>query len=285
MKTLRSKSKTERIMQIVLITLMVIVCLVVLFPLFYMTMTAFRTDQDVVYNGYRLIPETFTLKTFTSVLSATSSQPVLRWFGNSFLAAALSTVLTVLVDALAAYGYARMNFKGRDVIFAMLMLTIMIPGVINLIPTYSIVSTLHLKNTVWALVLPGLGGVGNIFLIRQFMYTIPKQLDEAAFIDGAGHVRTFFSVILPQLVPVLVTVGLFSFLGSWNDLLWPLIVMTDTSKRTLTAGLSVLQGQYDRRYASLMAATLVSAIPVMAIYLVAQKYLLQGISFTSGMKD
>lgn len=166
-----------------------------------------------------------------------------------------------------------------------LMLTIMIPGVINLIPTYSIVSALHLKNTVWALVLPGLGGVGNIFLIRQFMYTIPKQLDEAAFIDGAGHVRTFFSVVLPQLVPVLVTVDLFSFLGSWNDLLWPLIVMTDTSKRTLTAGLSVLQGQYDRRYASLMAATLVSAIPVMVIYLVAQKYLMQGISLTSGMKD
>lgn len=264
---------------------MIVVCLIVLFPLFFMLMTSFRTDKDVVYNGYKLIPDVFSLESYTGVLKATGDTPVLRWFCNSLIVATLSTVLTILVDSLAAYGYARMKFKGRDIIFTALMFTMMIPGVVNLIPQYSIVSGLGLKNNIWALILPGLSGVGNIFLIRQFMYSVPRQLDEAAAIDGAGHIRIFFTIILPQLVPVLVTVGLFTFLGSWNDLLWPMIVMTETENRTLTAGLSVLQGQYDRRYASLMAATVVSAIPVMVIYLFAQKYLLQGISLTSGMKD
>lgn len=282
---MKSKSKAQKLTQAVLILLMAVICLIVLFPIFFMVLTSFRTDEDVVYNGYRLFPEVFSLGSYKGVLSATSAQPVLKWFVNSLVVATLSTVLTVFIDALAAYGYARMKFKGRDIIFTVLMFTMMIPGVINLIPTYSIVSGLHLKNTIWALILPGLGGVGNIFLIRQFMYTVPRQLDEAAAIDGAGHIRIFFGIILPQLIPVLVTVGLFTFLGSWNDLLWPMIVMTETENRTLTAGLSVLQGQYDRRYASLMAATVVSALPVMTIYLFAQKYLLQGISLTSGIKD
>lgn len=282
---MKSKSKAQKLTQAVLILLMAVICVIVLFPIFFMVLTSFRTDEDVVYNGYRLFPEVFSLGSYKGVLSATSAQPVLKWFVNSLVVATLSTVLTVFIDALAAYGYARMKFKGRDIIFTVLMFTMMIPGVINLIPTYSIVSGLHLKNTIWALILPGLGGVGNIFLIRQFMYTVPRQLDEAAAIDGAGHIRIFFGIILPQLVPVLVTVGLFTFLGSWNDLLWPMIVMTETENRTLTAGLSVLQGQYDRRYASLMAATVVSAVPVMTIYLFAQKYLLQGISLTSGIKD
>lgn len=282
---MKSKSKAQKLTQAVLILLMAVICLIVLFPIFFMVLTSFRTDEDVVYNGYRLFPEVLSLGSYKGVLSATSAQPVLKWFVNSLVVATLSTVLTVFIDALAAYGYARMKFKGRDIIFTVLMFTMMIPGVINLIPTYSIVSGLHLKNTIWALILPGLGGVGNIFLIRQFMYTVPRQLDEAAAIDGAGHIRIFFGIILPQLIPVLVTVGLFTFLGSWNDLLWPMIVMTETENRTLTAGLSVLQGQYDRRYASLMAATVVSAVPVMTIYLFAQKYLLQGISLTSGIKD
>ena len=282
---MKSAKTAQKIIQAVLILLMAVICLVVLFPIFFMVLTSFRTDEDVVYNGYQLIPEVFSLGSYKGVLSATSAQPVLKWFVNSLVVATLSTVLTVFIDALAAYGYARMKFKGRDLIFTVLMFTMMIPGVINLIPTYSIVSGLHLKNTIWALILPGLGGVGNIFLIRQFMYTVPRQLDEAAAIDGAGHIRIFFGIILPQLIPVLVTVGLFTFLGSWNDLLWPMIVMTETENRTLTAGLSVLQGQYDRRYASLMAATVVSAVPVMTIYLFAQKYLLQGISLTSGIKD
>lgn len=270
--------------KVILIVVLSLICLAWLFPLFYIVMTSFRTDEAVRLGGYRLIPDEFTLATYKKVFADTSSTPVLRWFFNSLIVASLSTFLTVFISSLAAFGYARMQFKGRQLLFSLLMVTMMIPGVINLIPTYSIVTSLGMKNTIWALVLPGLGGVGNIFLIRQFFYSIPRDFDEAATIDGAGEYRIFFQILLPQLVPVLVVTALFSFLGSWNDFLWPLIIMDEASTRTLTAGLSLLNGAYDRRYASKMAATVISAVPVLLIYLVAQKYLLQGVSFASGIK-
>ena len=185
---------------------------------------------------------------------------------------------------MAAYGYARLHFKLNHVLFMLLMASMMIPGVINLIPNYVIVTNLGLKNNLLALILPGLGGVGNIFLIRQFIYSVPKDFDEAAKIDGAGEIRVFF-IILPQIVPVLAVVALFTFIGSWNDLLWPLIVIQDVQRRTLTAGLSLLNGAYDAQQASKMAAAVISIIPVFILYLFAQKFLLQGISLSSGIKE
>lgn len=280
-----SQTKSKKITRWVLIAVMSVICILWLFPLFYIVMTSFRTDDAVMYDGYALLPKPFTLETYINVLTDTQGAPVMRWFMNSLVVSVTNMFLTVLVSSLAAYGYARLQFKGRDFIFTLLMFTMMIPGVVNLIPQYSIVSTLGLKNSLWALILPGLGGVGNIFLIRQFFYSIPMSYDEAAKIDGAGEVRIFFLVLLPQIVPVLVVVGLFSFLGSWNDLLWPLIIMTETPKRTLTAGLSLLNGQYDREYASKMVATVISAIPVMIIYLCAQKFLLQGVAISAGVKE
>ena len=259
-------------------------CILWLFPLYYIIITSFRTDDAVMFNGYALWPDPFTVDTYIQVFSDTSAAPVLTWFFNSLFVSVVSMLLIVIVDAMAAYGYARLHFKGRDVLFMGLMFTMMIPGVINLVPQYSIISALGLRNNYAALILPGIAGVGNIFLIRQFFYSVPKDFDEAATIDGANEIRIFFYILLPQIVPVLVVVGLFSFLGSWNDLLWPLIVMTDNDMRTLTAGLSVLNGQYDREYASKMAATVISAIPVLIIYLCAQKFLLQGVSISSGIK-
>ena len=282
---MQTKKKPVNIARIVLYVILTALCLLWVFPLLYMLMTSLRTDDAVRLEGYSLFPKEWTLETYVTVLSDTKSTPVLRWFVNSLVVSVGSTFLVLLLDAMAAYGYARMRFKGRNAIFTLLMFTMMIPSVINLIPTYSIVSSLGLKNTLWALILPPLGGVGNIFLIRQFFYSVPKDFDEAATLDGAGDFRVFFLILLPQIVPVLVVVGLFSVLGSWNDLLWPLIVMTDSDQRTLTAGLSLLNGQYDRRYASKMAATVISAVPVLILYLIAQKYLLQGVSLTSGIKE
>lgn len=281
---MKTNSKSRRSYQITTKIILGIICLLWIFPLFYIIVTSFRTDDAVQLEGYMLFPKDLTFDTYIKVLSDTKSTPVLQWFFNSLITSVSSALLIVLIDAMAAYGYSRMKFKGRAALFSGLMFTMMIPGVINLIPTYSIISALGMKNTLWALILPGLGGVGNIFLIRQFFFSIPKDFDEAATIDGAGEIRIFFMILLPQIVPVLVVVGLFSFLGSWNDLLWPLIVMTSSQKRTLTAGLSLLNGQYDRRYASKMAATVISVVPVLILYLCAQKYLLQGVSLSSGVK-
>lgn len=280
----QKKKKPLPIGQIILILILVGICIIWLLPIWSMIETSLHTDDAFKFYGVDYVEETLNFKTYESVLSGASGQPVARWFFNSVKVSTISTILTVLISSLAAFGYARLNFKGRDIIFGILMVTMMIPGVINLIPQYSIVSSLNMKNTIWALVLPGLAGVGNIFLIRQFMYSVPKDLDNAAAIDGAGKLRIYFQIILPQIVPVLVTVAMFTFLGSWNDLLWPSLVMSDENL-TLTAGLEKLKGEYDREKASIMAAATVSALPVLVIYLFSQKFLIQGISMSSGIKE
>ena len=279
------KKKKIKVSQIILIASLSIICFIWIIPLLYIILTAFRTDDSIMYDGFQLIPTSFTLDTFIKVLSNTEGAPIIKWFFNSLISSSLTAFLVVLLSSLSAYGFSRLKFKGRDKLFSFLMITMMIPSVINLIPNYTIISALNLKNTLLALVLPTLGGVSNIFLIRQFLYSVPKELDEAASMDGASSIRIFFSIILPQLVPVLVTVALFTFLGSWNDLLWPLIVIEDVNQRTLTAGLSLLNGQYDRQYASMMAATVLSALPVLIIYIFAQKYLMQGIQLNSVNKE
>ena len=220
-----------------------------------------------------------------TIFSNISGSPVFAWLINSLIVAVASSLLTVLIASLSAFAYARLRFTGKKIIFSILMLTMMIPSVISLIPNYLTISKLGLKNTLTALIIPGLGGVANIFLIRQFLYGIPKELDESALIDGAGYFRLFFHIILPQMVPILVVVGLNTFLGAWNDLLWPLVINTDNAMRTMTSGLSVITSKYDRQYATIMAATVISAVPVLVVYLFAQKYLIRGISLTSGMKE
>lgn len=280
----RAKKKPFPIGQCILILVMVAICALWIVPIWSMLETSFHTDDAFTFYGLDYVTEPLTFETYEKVLSGASGQPVAKWFTNSLVVAVLSTFLTVLVDSLAAYGYARLNFKGKNLVFTILMITMMIPGVINLIPQYAIVSALNLKNKIWALILPGLSGVGNIFLIRQFMYSVPTDLDNAAAIDGASKFRTYFQIILPQIVPVLVTVAMFTFLGSWNDLLWPSLVMSDENL-TLTAGLEKLKGEYDREKASIMAAASVSAVPVLIIYLFSQKFLLQGISLSSGVKE
>jgi len=279
------KKKKIKVSQIVLISILSILCLIWVSPLVYIFLTSLRTDESIMYDGFQFIPDVASFESYKKVLSNTEGAPIIKWFFNSLISSTLTAGLVVLLSSLSAYGFSRLKFKGKDTLFGFLMITMMIPSVINLIPNYAIISALNLKNTMLALILPALGGVSNIFLIRQFLYSVPKELDEAAAMDGASSFRTFFSIILPQLVPVLVTVALFTFLGSWNDLLWPLIVIEDVDQRTLTAGLSLLNGQYDREYASMMAATVLSAIPVLLIYIFAQKYLVQGIQLNSVNKE
>lgn len=279
------KKKKNNISQIIVIIILCIICLLWIFPLVYILLTSFRTDKSIMREGFQFFPTKWTLSTYKLVLSNTSDAPIAKWFFNSLTSSLITAVLVVLLSALSAYGFSRLRFKGKKVLFGFLMLTMMIPSVITLIPNYVTISTLGLKNNLLALILPSLGGVTNIFLIKQFLYSVPKELDEAAAIDGASRFRIFFQIILPQIVPVLITVGLFTFLGSWNDLLWPSIVMTDAENRTLTAGLSLLSGQYDREKASLMASTVLSIIPVMIIYVCVQKYLLKGMSLNDVNKD
>lgn len=276
-----------KVTQGILIAVLGVLCAFWMVPLLYMFFASFTSDKVFIETtDFKFFPPEWTFSSYEQVFTGTfaESNPVMIWFANSLFVSVVNTGLIIIISSMAAYGYARMRFKGRNVIFTFLMITMMIPGVINMIPSYQIVSSLGMKNTYWALILPSLGGVGNIFLIRQFFYGIPQDIDEAAKIDGAGEGRIFFRILLPQLVPVLVVVGLFTFLGSWNDLLWPQIVMTDTKMLTLTAGLGGMGFDRSNYPATSVAAAVISVLPVLILYLCTQKFLLQGISISSGVK-
>lgn len=279
------KNKAYYVRQTLLIAGMALICAIFLIPIIFLVTLTFQ-DQDVIIEdgGAKLIPTVWTLKNYAKVFGTLDS-PIWRWLLNSLVVAFSSAILTVIIASLSAFAYARLKFKGRKALFNCLLLTMMIPSVVSLIPNYLTISTLNLKNTLTALIIPCLGGVTNVFLIRQFLYSIPKELDEAALLDGANHFRLFYRIILPQMVPILVVVGLNTFLASWNDLLWPLVINPSSSARTITSGLESIAKTYEEDIPCIMVVTLISALPVFIIYVFSQKYLIKGISLTSGMKE
>ncbi|WP_306345148.1 carbohydrate ABC transporter permease [Lederbergia ruris] len=234
--------------------------------------------------GFKFLPVEWVTTNYTSLLVDNYSSPLLHWFFNSLIISVVHTLLVLVVVALAAFAYGRLQFKGRNAIFMFLMATMMFPGVVNLIPLYKIVDTLGWINSYWAAIVPGAAGVFNIFLVRQFLANIPIEYDEAARVDGAGDFQIFYKVVLPQLKPILMVVALFSFTGSWNDFLWPSIVFNDIERMPITAGLQLLQGMYNSQPTMLMAGAVIAIIPTFIIYLFAQKYFLESMSLSAGIK-
>jgi len=260
--------------------------LVWIIPLLFGILTSFKSESEIKGVGFKLLPVNWTLNQYISVLENTTNAPVLRWFGNSMVISVTHTVLVVFIVSLAAYGYTRMKFKGRDLLFWTLMCASMFPSVVNIIPSYKIVDTFGWINTIWSVVIPGLGGVANIFLVRQFMLGIPIAYDESAKMDGASHFYIYSRIIVPLIKPILIVVALFTFTGSWNDFLWPTIVFNDIEAMPITAGLELLKGIYgDYLFVGqLMASASLAIIPTFVIFLFAQKYFIESLSLTSGIK-
>lgn len=264
--------------------LILVLAIVWITPLIWTVLTSFKSEVEVQTIGFSILPAKWVVENYIDVLSDTTVTPIIKWFGNSLFVAVTHTILAVAISSMSAYAYARLDFKGKNTIFAFLLMTIMFPSVVNLIPLYKVMDALNWVNTSWALIFPGLGGVVNIFLIRQFMMGIPKEYDESARVDGAGPWQIYTKIILPLCKPILIIVGLFSFTGAWNDFLWPTIIMNDTAKLTLTAGLRTLQAGYSIKVAHLMAVTVLAMLPTLLLYLVAQKYFMEGLSLQSGVK-
>ncbi|MFZ5351090.1 MAG: carbohydrate ABC transporter permease [Bacillota bacterium] len=258
--------------------------IIFLVPLLWTLLTSFKAEIEIQTLGYRFFPVKWTLENYKDAISNTSSAPIARWFLNSVLISTTHTVLALIIVSTSAYAYAKLEFKGKNFIFWSLMTTMMFPSVINLIPLYKIVQALGWVDNPLAVIVPGLGGVFNIYLVRQFMLGIPKELSEAARIDGANEWQIFTRVIVPLSKPALTVVALFAFTGSWNDFLWPSIVMNSIEKMPLTPGLRLLQGVYDIERAHLMASAIISILPTFILYLFAQKFFMKGISLSSGVK-
>ena len=206
--------------------------------------------------------------------------PFGRYFVNSTVTAVTVTVVQILISSLAAFAFARLRFRGREPIFLLYLATLMIPAQVTLIPNFLIITRIGIYDTLLALILPGLFSALSTFLLRQYFRSIPMDLDEAARMDGASSFRIWWQVILPLSWPVMAALGIFTFQATWNDFLWPLVVTSSDTVRTIPIGLSYFVGQYSTAWNLLMAGSVIALLPVLVIYMVAQKSFVQGITLT-----
>jgi len=250
-------------------------------PIIWMGITAIKPFNEWLTPNF--IPINPTLNNFTSIFND-ATLPVARWFFNSFFIATVFTVLIVVIDSLAAYAYARMEFRGRKLMFALLLTTLVMPGIMFVIPNYITIAELGWIGSYQGIIAPGLSGVFGVFFLRQFFLSIPKELEEAAYVDGATTWQTFVKVVLPLSGGAIATLAVITFLTSWNDFLWPLLMTSPVREmQTLPVGLATLQGQYTFDYGKLMAGALVLTIPVLLLYVLAQRYIIRSIA-TTGLK-
>ncbi|HET9493666.1 MAG TPA: carbohydrate ABC transporter permease [Chloroflexia bacterium] len=276
----RPGNRTLRLVGIYVV--LVLVALIILLPLLWLLSTSLKLPRDLFTNTIDWIPRTVTFDNYTR-LFANQQTPVGRWFLNSLAIASITTLLVLTVDSMAAYAYARMNFPGRNALFGIMLLTLFLPGFMFIIPNFLTVNFLGLINNWGAVILPGLAGVFGVFFLRQFFQGIPKELEEAAEIDGANRFEIFYRIVLPLSRPALATLGIITFLASWNDFLWPLLVLKDRQIQTLPPGLSTLQSAYTSDYGLIMAGAVVVAIPVLVLYMLLQRYIVQSVAST-GLK-
>lgn len=262
--------------------IMVFVALVILLPLFWMLSTSLKPKSQWFSTKIEWVPRTFTLENYQKIFENPST-PIANWFLNSVLIATIVTVLVLTVDALAAYAYARMEFPGKSLLFGIMLATLFLPGIMFLVPNFLTIAGLGLLNNWGGVIIPALAGVFGVFFLRQFFESIPKELEEAAAIDGANRFQTFYQVVLPLAKPALATLGILTFLGSWNDFLWPLLILRDTKLQTLPPGLRTLQGAYTSEYGLMLAGAVIVAVPVLIIYIALQRFVVQSVAST-GLK-
>ncbi len=209
--------------------------------------------------------------------------PYARWFLNTLVYAGLTTLGHLILDSFGGYAFARLEFPGKKFIFAFLLSLMMIPVYVTIIPVYNLMVRYNLVNTYWGLFLPKLTGVFGLFFMRQFFYSLPKEVEESAMIDGADVLTRFFRIVMPMSKPALIALAIYTFLGSWNDFLWPLIVTSDKSMFTLTMGLNFFRTSYYTFWQLMMSATIMMTLPMIIIFLVFQRYFVES-GITSGLK-
>ncbi len=260
---------------LLLIPLAVITCL----PLIYMFSQAFTPEADVRNWPVEYIPRQPTLESFRLLLTW-PNLPIMRWMLNSFIVSTSVTALVLAINSLTAYAFSRLEFPGRDFLFIFVLATLMIPGEVTLIPTFVIMRRLNWLDTYNALIWPAGAGVFGIFLLRQFFQSIPKELEDASIIDGCGKFGTYWRIIVPLSKSALIALGIFTFLGSWNDLFWPLIALNSNEMRTLPVGLSILNHEGYTMQGLSMAAAAVTTLPILILYAIFQRHIIEGVMVT-----
>jgi multiple sugar transport system permease protein len=256
--------------------------LLFLAPLLWMVSTSLKSSSDIIsgLGSMRWLPSPATLANYTYIMSRVEEFPIWRWTANSFLVSFGVTALVLVVATLAAYGYARLQWRGRDTVFGVLVATMLVPGQALLIPSYLIVRSLGWFDTYLALIVPAGASAFGVFLLRQFFVDIPKELEEAAVLDGCSALGVLRHVILPLAKPALAALGILTFMGAWNAFEAPLLFTDSLEMRTLPIGISVLQGRYNTEYGPMMAAATLAALPAAIAFLLFQRQIIKGISLT-----
>ena len=262
---------------------LILLTLLFVAPLLWMLSTSLKPNFMTTRFPPQWIPRTFSGEGYSTILTIGSANPVLKWFLNSMIASSAHTVLVLVTASMAAYALARMHFRGKNLMFVVIVLTLVIPQFVFLIGNFLIVQYFGWLDTLLAVIVPGAAGAFGVFFLRQFFLSLPLELEEAALIDGANRLQIFLRIILPLSKAPLATLTVLSFLTNWNDFLWPVYVLLSPESLTLPPGLAILQGAYNTNYTVIMAGGVLASIPVLIIYTFAQRYIIEGVS-RSGLK-
>ncbi len=252
-------------------------------PILLIAITAFKPDSEIVhFRG--ILPNRWTIANFSEVLGNPEEIPIFRWFANSVFISTSIALLVVTVSSLAAYAFARLNLPGKKWLFPILIGTLMVPGQVLLVPVYLLLNKIGWLDTPLALIIPAGGGAFGFFLLHQFFLALPKDLEEAAQLDGCSRMGIFWHILLPLARPALATLAIFTFVGSWNDFLGPLVFLDSVDKYTLPVGVALFQTSYYAEYGLTLAAALLCTAPVIVAFLFFQREIIQSIAL-SGLKD
>ncbi|AUX45034.1 sugar ABC transporter permease [Sorangium cellulosum] len=256
---------------------------VYLAPILWMALTSLKSSPEATAMPPTMLPSRVTFESYGALAGASSEAPVLRWLLNSAVAAAAHALLVLATAAPAAYALARLSFRGKRLVLAAVAATLFIPPIIFLPPNYLIVRALGWLDRMPALVVPPAASAFGVIFLRQFFLGLPRELEEAAALDGATRLEVFWKIILPLSKPALATLAVLSLLGSWNDFLWPVYVLYRPEHLTLSPGLALLQGARTTDYALVMAGAVVASAPILAVFIAAQRYVIEGVART-GLK-
>ncbi len=254
---------------------LIITACISLWPMYWLFVTAITPTLYAIKTPPDLFPVHASLSNFQRLFAQASNYWI--WGSNSITVSLAITFFHIFFDTLAGYAFAKKQFPGRSLLFWLILATLMVPAYVTLIPMYIVTRQLHLLNTLWAVILPGMADVFGIFLMRQYIQTLPSELIDASRIDGCGELRTFWHIILPLSKPALGALAIFTFVRHWNDFFWPLIVLNNSTTYTLPVGVAGLQGEFTIDYGIIFAGAALAALPMIIFYLIFQRYFLEGV--------
>jgi multiple sugar transport system permease protein len=259
----------------------IIIGLLFIVPILWMLATSFKTDQEAFTAGIKWLPEVFTLENYQYTLARNTDTPVMKWMANSLFVGITGTLIVLIVDTLAAYGLARLDVPFKRLLISIFIGSLMIPWVITFLPLYMEFNVLGLLDTYAVLILPYSANAFGVFLLYQYFRGFPKELEEAAFLDGANKWQVFVRVVLPSARPVIWTLAIFTFMGIYNDFLWPLVTTNSPEMRTITTGIAIMQqGSFVSSPGRLMALTSIATIPAVLLFIIGQRSFIKGVNQT-----